>query len=322
MTDYTVKRNYHGQVLVADPGAPPITGEWMTSKDGKDYFKADNKRDDIHAYARTSKAGEHLKGSAEKLIEFNSSMAVIGTMMNEGVQSEVATLINEYDGDPYYKGDDGGWKSGKKRLLEQVELARKIGGDASASALGTEFHKLAEQVNKGKTPPLVRQALRARLGEYMRRTQKIEFLKQEILIVNDIIKRAGSIDYCAKFPAGLTTPDGITHSEPIICAADLKTGKWDPVYPAGVFAQLFGYAGGFQYNQETNERLPIHPDFNSRWAVLVHFPLAVEGSTVSFYWVDMNIGKEAALLNMRLDNMIKYFLSKAGKPIPFDLEEQ
>lgn len=307
---------------MADPGAPPITGEWLVSKDQKDYFKVDPKRDDIHAYSRTSKAGEHLKGSAEKLIEFKSSMAVIGTMMNEGIQSEVTTLINEYQGDPYYKGDDDGWKSGKKRLLDQVELAHKIGGDASASALGTEFHKLAEQVNKGEKPTLVRQALRHRLGEYMRRTSTIKFLRQEILIVNDIIKRAGSIDYLMQLPAGLTTPDGITHNDPLICAGDLKTGKWDPVYPAGVFAQLYGYAGGMRYDQETNERLSLHEDFNSRWAVLVHFPLAVPDSTVSYYWVDMKVGKRAAELNMALDNMIKFFGSKAGKPVPFDLEAE
>jgi hypothetical protein len=52
----------------------------------------------------------------------------------------------------------------------------------------------------------------------------------------------------------------------------------------------------------------------------VHFPLVVPDSTVNFYWVDMKIGRHAAELNNRLDDMIKYFQSKAGKPVFFDLE--
>ncbi|AYR00180.1 exonuclease [Mycobacterium phage Cookies] len=320
MTDYTVKRNYKGQVLVAAPDAPPVTGEWVVSKDGKDYFRTEKGRSDVEPYSRTSKAGEHLKGSGEALSNFAASMAALGVVMNGSVHSELATLINEYDGDPYYKGDDGGWKSGKKRLLEQVDIARKVAGASSASAKGTEFHKLAEIVNKGKTPTVVREELKPRLAEYQRRVSKVKFLRQEILIVNDLIKRAGSIDYLMELPAGLRTPDGVTHDEPIICAGDLKTGKWDRDYPAGVYAQLFGYAGGFRYNQETNERLPLHPNFNDRWAVLVHYPLVVPGSTVEFYWLDMEVGREAALLNKRLDDMIKYFQSTKGKPIHFELE--
>jgi hypothetical protein len=301
-------------------------GEWRTSngKNPKKYFwtpRLSGKDADVFKYKRSSKAGEYLKGSSEKLVEYNGCMVAVGLMMSKDLQSEVATLINEYDGDPYYKGDDGGWHSGKNRLKDTVKDAGKRGGSASASALGTEFHKLGEMVNNGEEPHLVRDELVEPLEEYKRRVAPIKFLRQEILIVNDHIKRAGSIDYLMELPAGLTTPDGETHTTPIVVAADLKTGRWDARYPAGLFGQLYAYGGGFRYNQETNERLPLHERFNSRWAVLVHYPLAVKGSTVSFYWVDLEIGRHCAELNNSLDRMIAFFESDRGKPVPFDLPE-
>jgi hypothetical protein len=326
MTDYQVLRAYHGEVLVAAPGADPVHvgGEWRTSKDQKDYFwtpRTTGKEPDVFKYKRSSKAGEYLKGSSEKLVEFNGCMTAVGLMMSKDLQSEVANLINEYNGDPYYKGDDGGWKSGKSRLKDVVKDAGKRGGNASASALGTEFHKLGETVNKGEEPYLVRDELVEPLEEYKRRVSPIKFLRQEILIVNDVIRRAGSIDYLMELPAGLTTPDGVTHTDPLVVAGDLKTGKWDARYPAGLTAQLYAYGGGSRYNQETNERLPLHENFNDRWAVLVHYPLAVKGSTVNFYWVDLRVGRHVAELNNRYDEMIKYFESDKGKPVLFELPE-
>ena len=152
-----------------------------------------------------------------------------------------------------------------------------------------------------------------------KRARSGDLLAQEILIINDEIRRAGSIDYLMELPEGITTPDGITHNEGLVVAGDLKTGKWDIDYPGGVSAQLAGYGLGSRYDQERNIRLPLHERCSDRWAVIVHFPIAEPGAEVNFYWVDMHVGLEAAKLNNRLDAMVRWFKSKAGAPIKFEI---
>lgn len=316
MTDYTVKRNYRQQVLVMPPDAEPLDGEWVVSKDGKDYFKP--RQREAMAYSRTSKAGEHLKGGGDGLANWKAAMAAIGVIMSESVKSDISNLINEYDGDPYYKGDEKGVaRSGKKRLLDAVDLACKIAGTDTASSRGTEFHKLGEMVNKGQKPRIVQDHLKAHLLHYQQRVAPVKFLAQEILIINDAIQRAGSIDYLMQL-SNVETPDGIFHEE-LVAAGDLKTGRWDIEYPGGVSAQLAGYGLGQKYDQQTNIRSPLHPNASERWAVIVHFPIGEPNARVDFYWVDMIIGLEAAKLNNRLDAMTKFYKSTKGKPIKFEV---
>lgn len=318
MTDYSLKRNYKQQVLVMPPDEEPLDGEWVVSKDGKDYFRP--RHDQKHlamAYGRTSKAGEHLKGGGDGLANWKACMAAIGVLMNESAKSEISNLINEYDGDPYYKGDDGGIRSGKKRLLDAVELACKVAGSDTASSRGTEFHKLGEMVNKGQEPRIVRDVLVPFLKRYRERVQPIKFLAQEILIVNDEIQRAGSIDYLMQLP-NVTTPDGEFHEE-LVAAGDLKTGRWDIDYPGGVSAQLAGYGLGCKYDQATNTRSLLHPLASDRWAIIVHFPIGEKDPEVQFYWVDMKVGLEAAKLNNRLQAMTNFYKSEKGKPIRFEI---
>lgn len=317
MTDYQVRRNYRGQVLVSPPGAEPMTGEWVTAKNNKRYFRPDQK--DVMPYGRTSSAGQNLKGGGDGLAQFKGAMAAIGTVMSKTVQAEIANLLNEYNGDPYYAGDDGGWRSGKRRLLDAVDKAAELAGSSSAAARGTEFHKLGEMRNKGQTPTIVRDELMAPLRHYEDSVSRVTFLHQEILIVNDDIQRAGSIDYLMELPAGTIGPHGEPLSEPWVVAGDLKTGKWDYHYPAGLYAQLAGYGKGLRYDQDTNTRSALHPNINTDWGVLVHYPLAVKDSTVKFYWLDLNIGLEAARLNNRIDSMLKYFGSEKGKPVEFTI---
>lgn len=298
------------------PNAEPLDGEWATSKDGRDYFRPRQK--EAAAYGRTSKAGEHLKGGGDGLANWKAAMAAIGTLLCPDARSQIANLINEYDGDPYYAGDDGGFHSGKKRLLAAVDLACKFAGTGTAASRGTEFHKLGEMVNKGQKPRIVQDHLVEFLVQYQKSVAPINFLAQEILIINDAIQRAGSIDYLMQL-SDVTTPDGEHHDE-LVCAGDLKTGKWDIDYPAGVSAQLAGYGLGHRYNQATNERLPLNPGSSDRWAVIVHFPIAEPGADVKFYWVDMHVGLEAAKLNNRIDAMTNFYKSQKGKPIKFELE--
>lgn len=319
MTDYAVKRSYRGEVLVAPEGAAPVSGEWRTSKDRKRYFYTS--RPDIMKYRRTSKAGEHLKGGGEGLANWKAAMAAIGTVMSDSARSEIATLINEYDGDPYYAGDDDTtWRSGKRRLMDAVEYACKVAGRDTASTRGSEFHKLGEIINQGRVPLVVQPHLEEHLAHYRQRVAPIKFIAQEILVINDALQRAGSVDYLFQLPAGVTTPDGIRHDDGLVCAGDLKTGKWDVEYPAGVYAQLAGYGLGVRYNQETNERSPLHPNASDRWAVLVHYPIAERDAQVDFYWIDMHYGLAAAKLNSQLDTTINFFKSTKGRPIKFEPE--
>lgn len=292
-----------------------MDGEWIVSKDGKDYFRPRQK--EAMAYSRTSKAGEHLKGGGDGLANWKAAMAAIGVLMSDDARSQIVNLINEYDGDPYYKGDDGGFRSGKKRLLDAVDLACKVAGSDTASSRGTEFHKLGEMVNKGQEPRIVQEHLKGFLHHYRQRVAHIKFLAQEILIINDAIQRAGSIDYLMQL-SNVETPDGIFHEE-LVVAGDLKTGKWDIDYPGGVSAQLAGYGLGQKYDQSTNTRTPLHPCASDKWAVIVHFPIGEREAEVGFYWVDLAVGLEAAKLNNRLDAMIKYYRSTKGKPIKFEV---
>lgn len=321
MTDYSVKRSYRGEVLVAPPGADPVEGEWVTSRDGKNYFKVAPHRKDVEKYGRTSSAGKHLSGGGDGLAMHKASMAAIGVLMSAEASSEITTLINEYEGDPYYKGRDGGTQSGKSRLLTAVNKAADVAGASSKSALGTEFHKLGELVNKGKVPTLVRDTMRSHLHHYQQRVAPIKFLAQEILVIHDELKKAGSIDYLMELPAGVRTPDGTIHDEPMVVAGDLKTGQWAARYPAGVYAQLAGYGTGVRYDQETNTRSPLHERINNRWAVLVHYPLADPDPQVNFYWIDMEVGLRAAQLNNQIDRMVAYFQSEAGRPVKFDIPQ-
>lgn len=317
MTDYQVKRNYRGQVLVSPPGAEPMTGEWLNAKNSKRYFKANER--DVRGYGRTSSSGANLKGGGDGLANFRGAMAAIGVVMSKTVQAEIAVLINQYGGDPYYAGDDGGGQSGKQRLLLAVDKAAELAGASSASSRGTEFHQLGELINQGITPTIVRDELVAPLAHYAERVSKVNFLQQEMLIINDDIERAGSADYLMEIPAGTIGPDGNPLDAPWVVIGDLKTGKWDYQYPAGMFAQLAGYGRGVRYDQDTNTRSPLHPNLNSDWAVLVHYPLAAKQPEVKFYWIDLNVGIEAARLNNRIDAMIKFFGSVGGKPVEFTL---
>lgn len=319
MTDYSVKRSYRGEVLVAPPGADPVEGEWITSRDNKRYFKVALHRKDIEKYGRTSSAGKNLSGSGDGLAMHKAAMAAIGVLMSPEASSEITTLINEYNGDPYYAGRDGGTQSGKSRLLSAVNKAADVAGASSKAAQGTEMHKLGELVNRGQRPTLVRDVMKPHLEKYESRVSPITFLAQEILIIHDDLKKAGSIDYLMELPAGLTTPDGVLHDEPLVVAGDLKTGQWAVRYPATVYAQLAGYGTGLRYDQESNTRSPLHERISDRWAVLVHYPLAEDIPQVRFYWIDMQLGYEAAVLNNRLDKMISFFQSEAGRPVEFDL---
>ncbi|QXO14296.1 Cas4 family exonuclease [Mycobacterium phage Chaser] len=287
----------------------PLTGEWREGRgrDGKQkrwwYSK------DAKGYSRASGAGKGLD-TKDGLIDWAACQAAVGILLDASARSEVATLINEYDADPWYKGDDGGTRSGKERLKAAVEKARNTAGQHTASSAGTEFHKLGELRNKGESPRIVQDHLKEPLAQYDRAVEPIEFLEQEMLVVNDHLELCGSVDYLMGLPPGITTPDGEYHKDSLVVVGDLKTGRWDAKRPMSVTCQLTAYGTGVRYDQETNTRTPLHPRINNKWGVMVHFPIMTKNPKVRFYWVDLTLGLKASLLAKEVEAMRRTFNSK------------
>ncbi|ALF00367.1 hypothetical protein SEA_ARCHIE_61 [Mycobacterium phage Archie] len=287
----------------------PLTGEWREGRgrDGKHkrwwYSK------DAKGYSRASGAGKGLD-TKDGLIDWAACQAAVGILLDASARSEVATLINEYDADPWYKGDDGGTRSGKERLKAAVEQARNTAGQHTAASAGTEFHKLGELRNKGETPRVIQEHLKEPLAKYDKAVEPIEFIDQEMLIVNDKLELCGSVDYLMALPPGITTPDGVKHDKELVVVGDLKTGRWDAKRPMGVTCQLAAYGTGLRYDQETNTRTPLHNQINNKWGVMVHFPIMTKNPQVKFYWVDLELGLQAALLGKQVEAMRRVFNSK------------
>lgn len=313
-------RDYYDRVIVMPPEHKgPLTGEWRHGVDRKTKKPKSwwYSKEGI-GYTRTSSAGKSLDNK-ENLADWKACMAAIGVILSESARSEIVTLINEYDGDPYYKGDDGGMRSGKTRLKSAVEEAGRVAGNQTASSRGTEFHLLGQITNRGETPRVIQDHLKEPLKHYRERVAPIKFLHQEILIINDLLQLAGSIDYLMELPAGMVTPDGVVHEEPMVVGGDLKTGRWDAKMPLGVTCQVAGYATGCRYDQASNTRTPLHPNMNTDWGVLVHYPLAEPDAEVKFYWLDMRLGVEGALLGRKVDDFLKLFKKKDNQLREFTL---
>lgn len=300
MTDHSILRNYHDQPWVMPPGAGPLTGEW---RDGKDRRSGRPKRwwysTDAVPYARMSAVAKALD-TKEKLVEWAAAQAAVGVMLDPGARSEIVTLINEFDGDPWSHED--GPHSGKDRLKTAVDQARTTAGQHTAAAAGTEFHKLGELVNRGQEPRLVQDHLKPLLAEYKSAVSPIRFLRQELFVVNDEIRRAGSLDYLLQLPDGR------------IMVADLKTGKWDVRFPMSVTTQIAGAASAVVYDQATGERRPIHPDLDTTTGLLVHFPILQPNPKVRFYEVDLVLGMRAARAAREIEDLRNAFQRKTSAP--------
>lgn len=284
------------------PGSGPLTGEW---RDGTDRKTGKPKRwwysKEATPYSRTSGIAKPLD-TKENLVEWAACQAAVGILLDPAARSDVATLINEYDGDPWGKGDDGTARSGKARLKSAVDKARDTAGQNVASAAGTEFHKLGELVNQGKEPRVVQEHLKPLLDKYVKAVQSVEFLRQEMFVIQDELQLAGSVDYLLRLPDG------------DVVVADLKTGKWDYKFPMSVTTQIAGYATSVQYNQETGERTPLHPDLNPERGVLVHFPILLPDPQVTFYELDLRRGLRAARVAREIESVRREFNRKESAP--------
>src|SRR5881628_2728985 len=147
------------------PGAGPLTGEWREGKDRRGRPKRWWYSEDATPYSRMSSVANALD-TKENLIDWAAAQAAVGVMLDASARSEIVTLINEYDGDPWNADEGGIAHSGKDRLKAAVEQARTTAGQHVAASAGTEFHKIGELVNRGQEPRLVQDHLKPLLAEY------------------------------------------------------------------------------------------------------------------------------------------------------------
>lgn len=306
MTDHSIKRNYLDQPWVMPPGAGPLTGEWREGKDRRGKPKRWWHSPDAVPYARMSAIGKALD-TKENLVDWAAAQAAVGVMLDAAARSEIVTLINEFDGDPWNADEGGMAHSGKDRLKAAVEQARTTAGQHVAASAGTEFHKLGELVNRGLEPRLVQDHLKPLLSEYKSAVAPLKFLRQELFVINDELQRAGSLDYLLQLPDGR------------VLISDLKTGKWDVRYPMSVTTQVAALATAVAYDQETGERKPIHPDLDTKTGLLVHFPIMQPRPRVGFYELNLELGMRAARMASDIEELRNAFKRKDAEPRPLIL---
>jgi hypothetical protein len=288
------------------PGAGPLTGEWREGKDRRGKPKRWWHSEDAMPYSRMSGISDALD-TKENLIVWAAAQAAVGVMLDPAARSEIVTLINEYDGDPWNADEGGVAHSGKDRLKAAVDQARTTAGQHVASAAGTEFHKVAELVNRGDEPRLVQDHLKPALAEYKAAVAPIKFLRQEQFVVHDELRRAGSLDYL------LQVPDGR------VLVSDLKTGKWDRLYPMSVTTQIAALANATVYDQATGERTPLHPELDTSTGLLIHFPIMQPRPRVGFYEVNLELGMQAARIAGEIEDLRKAFKRKDAEPQPLQM---
>lgn len=306
MTDYSIKRNYYDQPWVMPPGAGPLTGEWREGKDRRGKPKRWWHSTDAVPYSRMSAIAKALD-TKENLVDWAAAQAAVGVMLDAAARSEIVTLINEHNGDPWNADEGGSAHSGKDRLKAAVEQARTTAGQHVAASAGSEFHKLGELINRGQEPLLVQEHLKPLLSEYKAAVAPIQFLRQELFVVNDDIRRAGSLDYLLRLP------------DSRVLVSDLKTGKWDVRFPMSVTTQIAGLATAVVYDQETGERRPIHPDLDTTTGLLVHFPIMTPDPRVRFYELDLELGVRAARIACEIEDLQKAFKRKGAEPRPLEV---
>lgn len=306
MTDHSIKRNHLDQPWVMPPGTGPLTGEWREGKDRRGRPKRWWYSEDAVPYSRMSAIAKSLD-TKENLVEWAAAQAAVGVMLDASARSEIVTLINEFDGDPWNAEDEDNPRSGKSRLKTAVEQARTTAGQHTAASAGTEFHKLAELVNSGREPRLVQDHLQPLLDEYKMAVQPIRFLRQELFVVNDELRRAGSLDYLLRLPDGR------------VMVSDLKTGKWDVRFPMSVTTQVAGLATAVVYDQATGERRWIHPDLDTTTGLLVHFPIMTRNPKVGFWALDLELGMRAARIARDIDQLRKAFGRKGAELKPLEV---
>lgn len=262
MTDYSIVRDYWGRPYVSTDGPlvfeqgrkGPVNGE---------------------AYTRISTMAGALDDKGG-LVDWAAAMAMIGVVKSKSIYAQVSHLASAHES-PWYV------PAAKKPLKELVEKAKDLGGASDAAGLGTAFHGLAEELDKGHPPQFVPSELGPWIAARQAALEDFEPVLIEPFVVCDQLKVAGNPDRFLRHK----------HTG-IVYAADDKTGTDEPKYPLKVTIQVAIASRSCLYDQPTGERTPIECD-TSR-GLLIHTPIRGEVPQCSLYWLDLDKGWELAQL--------------------------
>ncbi|MCM8548808.1 hypothetical protein [Streptomyces sp. STCH 565 A] len=239
------------------------------------------------------------------LIDWGKRMVLVGTTKRPDLVDKARPL------DPESPDD-------KKRLNELAEQATDASGANDKREKGTHLHGLSELVDAGQPLPA---GLPARdvedMAAYLMETSPLTVKAVEQFVVVDELGVAGTFDRMAEYDG--PGPDGAPISGNFI--ADVKTGS---VEYGGLkmAAQLACYSRGVKYDfarfpvnaqdkaavasfkkrvidmQEAEAAYSPLPPVNQDWGIIIHLPAGKGECTL--YWVDLNLGWEAAELALRI----------------------
>lgn len=168
-------------------------------------------------------------------------------------------------------------------IKDVQKAAHLAAGSEKAAEAGTEIHTLTEGLDSGTlTLDDVPVKWKALLSAYVDLTAKFEVLDQELFVVQDDIKAAGSLDKLYRLPDGS------------VVVGDVKTGNYAADYSAGSAAiQTAIYAESQRYCPATGQRQPLHPDLDITRTLLIHLPQDPT-KMPALYWLNAIAGWDAA----------------------------
>lgn len=285
-------RNTKGTPYVADP-----SGELVKSGDRKGLPK-------LTPYSRPSGYGDVIENQTN-LTKWGERKILEGLRRDPHLLTRVVNLAIE---DP----DDKGTKA---ELDALAELAKKAGKAFLAAERGTFVHELTEEHDRGAPwlTKLERADAELELAEpaavallrAWRATCEfygLEILANEIRLVNDTIRAAGTTDRIVRLSRDLTFRHGrrkVLIPAGTVLILDIKTGKVDPKFSHGYAIQLAIYAGSVLYDPDTFTRTPMPWPVDQTWGLIAHLPVldALAGAArCELILIDLAAGREAAEL--------------------------
>lgn len=193
-----------------------------------------------------------------------------------GVQQSIAGM--EYKDAGLRKFIDAAWQ--QARFSEAADLGTAIGRwgdpDAPRQYMSEELRPEVEARDE---------ALKA---------HGMTILDTQVKIVNDWIMSAGSTDGLIQLPSPyvVTLPTGEYDLSGKVVIYDDKSGKDD--HPVEWAIQTAIYANGARYDEVTEERSPLHPDLDTRVALIIRPKIGT--GTCKIKVIDLTIGWQAAQL--------------------------
>ncbi|MFE9254021.1 hypothetical protein [Streptomyces sp. NPDC006879] len=258
-------------------------------------------------YARTTTFIDCIEDKGA-LIDWGKRMVLVGAAKRADLVDSARGLNPEDSAD-------------KKTLNFLSKQATDASGANEKRERGTHLHNLSELVDAGQPLPATASPQDVEdMGAYLMETSVLTVKAVEQFVVVDELGVAGTFDRMAEYDG--PGPDGEPLSGDFIC--DLKTGS---VEYGGLkmAAQLACYSRGVLYDHTRfpvdvdnkaelasfkKRVIEIHdaagaykplPPVNQDWGIIIHLPAGKAECTL--YWVDLNLGWEAAKLALTIRGM-------------------